>query len=346
MKKILIVNVNWLGDVLFSTPFIRAVRKKYPDAYISCMIVPRCREILEGNPYLDELIIYDEEGKHASLLGKLQFISLLRSKKFDEVYFLHRSLTRTMLTALAKIPKRCGYVTKKRKLFLTHRIEPPKEQLHRTEYFLYLAEKLGFPTDRSGYDFYIPSNEENYIENLLKELNIGESPFIILNPGANWSLKRWPTENFGLLGDILSKKLKMKIVITGAEKDLELAKEVSKFMSEKPIIFAGKTNLKQLGALLKRAKLIITNDTGPLHIALAVGTKVLALFGPTSTKITGPYGPGDYRIVQKDVGCIIPCYHLRCKDNRCMKAITPEEVFEEAKKLIISHNLVDSVQES
>jgi len=334
MKKILIVNVNWLGDVLFSTPFIRSVRRKYPDAYISCMIVPRCKEILEGNPHLDDLIIYDEEGKHSSLLGKLQFISLLRSKKFDEVYFLHRSLTRTMLTALAKIPKRCGYVTKKRKLFLTHRIEPPKERMHRVEYFLYLAKELGFPTDNLGYDFFIPPEEELYIEKFLQEVELKDEPFIVLNPGANWLLKRWPVENFGILGNILTKEMKFKVVISGSEKDLELGEKIASFMEEKPIMAVGKTNLKQLGALFKRAKLVITNDTGPMHIAIAVGSRVIALFGPTSSEITGPYGPGEYRVIQKDIGCTVPCYHLKCKDNRCMKAITPQDVVKEVEGLL------------
>ncbi|MGE4357359.1 MAG: lipopolysaccharide heptosyltransferase II [Candidatus Omnitrophota bacterium] len=335
MKKILIINVNWLGDVLFSTPFIRAVRNKYPDAYISCMIVPRCREILEGNPYLDELIIYDEEGKHSTLLGKLQFISLLRSKKFDEVYLLHRSLTRTLLTALAKIPKRCGYITKKRKMFLTHRVEVPKAELHRVEYFLNLAHALDIPTDKSGYDFLIPPEAETYIDKLLEECGIGkDTSFIVLNPGANWLLKRWPPKYFGILGDMLTKKIGVKIVISGADKDREIAQEIAEYMKIKPIILAGKTNLKQLGSLFKRAGLVITNDTGPMHIALAVGTKVLALFGPTASKITGPYGPGVYRVIQKDVGCPVPCYHLKCKDNRCMKAITPDEVFGEAEVLL------------
>ncbi|MCM8798402.1 MAG: lipopolysaccharide heptosyltransferase II [Candidatus Omnitrophica bacterium] len=334
MKKILVVNVNWLGDVLFSTPFIRALRNKYPDAYISCMIVPRCKEVLEGNPYLDELIIYDDEGKHSSLFGKLQFISLLRAKKFDEVYLLHRSLTRTMLTALAKIPKRLGYVTKKRRLFLTHKIEPPETEMHRVEYFLHLAKEFGLPIDNLGYDFFIPPDEEKYIEKFLQESGIGEDAFIVLNPGANWLLKRWPTKYFGILGDLLTREMGVKVVISGAEKDLGLAQEIVGYMETKPIIAAGKTTLKQLGALFKRASLVVTNDTGPLHIALAVKAKVVALFGPTSSKITGPYGPGEYRVIQKDIGCIVPCYHLKCKDNRCMKEITPEEVLKEVEVLL------------
>ncbi|MCM8784198.1 MAG: lipopolysaccharide heptosyltransferase II [Candidatus Omnitrophica bacterium] len=335
MKNILIINVNWLGDVLFSTPFIRAVRNKYPDAHLACMIVPRCKEILEGNPYLDELIIYDEEGEYSSLLGKLQFISLLRSKKFDEVYLLHRSLTRTLITALAKIPKRCGYVTKKRKLFLTHKVEIPKGDLHRVEYFLNLAHALDMPIDKMGYDFFIPSEVETYIEKFLEDNGITKgTPFIVLNPGANWFLKRWPPKYFGILGDMLTKKMKAKVVISGADKDSELAQEIAEYMETKPVIATGKTTLKQLGGLFKRTELIVTNDTGPLHIAVAVGAKVLALFGPTASKITGPYGPGKYRVIQKDVGCTVPCYHLKCKDNRCMKSITPDEVFAEVKKLV------------
>lgn len=299
------------------------------------MIVPRCKEILEGNPYLDELIIFDEEGKHASLLGKLQFISLLRSKRFDEVYLLHRSLTRTLITALAKIPKRFGYTTKKRRLFLTHRIDVPGEELHRVEYFLNLARKMDMPTDELGYDFFIPPEAEDYIDNFLEDAGIGmDVPFVVLNPGANWLLKRWPPKFFASAGEMIGKKFDFNIVITGADKDVELAQGIADLMQTKPIIACGKTTLKQLGALFRRAKLVVTNDTGPLHIALAVGARVISLFGPTSGRITGPYGPGKYRVFQKDVGCVVPCYHLKCQENRCMKAITPEEVIKEVEGLL------------
>lgn len=334
MKRILIINVNWLGDVLFSTPFIRAIRKHYPDAFISCMAVPRCKEILEGNPNLNELIIFDEEGKHSSLFGKLQLASFLRSKKFDEAYLLHRSLTRTLITALAKIPKRIGYHTKKRKLFLTHNIDLPKDSLHRTEYFLNIAREMGIAVDKDGYDFFIPAEDEKYVDNFLKDEGISKgTPFVVLNPGANWLLKRWPFENYARLGDLIHDKFGYKIIITGAQKDLKLAQDIASSMNNPPVIACGKITLKQLGVLFKRAKLVITNDTGPLHIAIAVGTRVISLFGPTSSQITGPYGPGRYSVLQKNVGCIVPCYHIKCKDNRCMKAIIPDEVIKEMEKL-------------
>lgn len=336
MKRILIVNVNWLGDVLFTTPFIRTIRKRFPQAYIACMVVPRCGEVLEGNPYVDELVIFDEEGKHSSLLAKMQFVANLKKKRFDTVYLLHRSLTRTLMAALAKIPNRVGYITKKRKLFLTHRIEPPKEPLHRVEYFLGIARAQGLEPEELKYDFYIPQEAFNYIGNFLKENEIEEDEdFVVLNPGANWLLKRWPVENYARVAEEILKKFRYKVIISGAERDLELAREISRLMSSPPIIACGKTNLKQLGALLKKASLVVTNDTGPLHIALAVGTKVLTLFGPTSSRISGPYGPGRYITIQKDVGCQIPCYHLKCQDNRCMKAITPEEVLKEVERLLV-----------
>ncbi|MCX5656821.1 MAG: lipopolysaccharide heptosyltransferase II [Candidatus Omnitrophica bacterium] len=340
MKRILIVNVNWLGDVLFSTPFIRAIRRHYPDAFISCMAVPRCKEILEGNPNLDELIIFDEEGKHSSLFGKLQLASFLRSKKFDEAYLLHRSLTRTLITALAKIPKRIGYETKKRKLFLTHNIELPGDLMHRAEYFLNIARQAGIAVDECGYDFSIPKEDEEYTDNFLKIEGVpAGTPFVVLNPGANWLLKRWPPENYAKLGDFISEKFRYKVIITGAQKDLKLAQDISAFMKNPSVIACGKITLKQLGVLFKRARLVVTNDTGPLHIAIAVGARVISLFGPTSSRITGPYGPGKYSVLQKDIGCIVPCYHIKCKDNRCMKAIIPDEVIKEMKRLLEKEGL-------
>ena len=112
-KRILIVNVNWLGDVLFSTAAIRALRQRYPDAYLACMLVPRAKQILEDNPRLDEIIVYDENDRHRGITGKLKFIFFLKKKRFDVVFLFQRSLTRLLLCFLAGIPKRVGYYRKK-----------------------------------------------------------------------------------------------------------------------------------------------------------------------------------------------------------------------------------------
>lgn len=334
-KRILIFNVNWLGDVLFSSATIRNIRRNYPGSYIACAIPSRCYPILKDNPYLDEVIIFDEKDRHKGMLAKLNFVSLLKSRKFDAVFLLHRSFSRALICRLAGISQRIGHYTKKRAFLLTQKIIPPKkDSLHRIDYYLDIIEKAGLRIEDRYLDFFFSPRDENHVEDFLSKNSIGKNDFIAaLNPGGNWMPKRWPLEYWAQLADKLIKEMKAKVIITGSASDLVLAGQIKKMMQESPLVACGVFNIKQLGAFAKRVDLFITADTGPLHIANAVGTKkIIAIFGPTSKEITGPYPSTNVIILQKDTGCSIPCYKVNCRDNRCMKAVTPEEVLAEAKK--------------
>jgi len=338
-KKILIFNVNWLGDVLFSTATIRNIRRNYPDSFIACAIPSRCYPILKGNPHLDEIIIFDEKERQRSSLAKLRFVQLLKAKKFDMVFLLHRSLTRALICRLAGIPERIGYYTKKRGFLLTKHITPvSRDTLHRIDYYLNIIEKAGLKVEDRYLDFFIEDKDANFIKDFLAKKSIGQGAFLVaINPGGNWLPKRWPQVYWAMLADKLISEFGARVIITGSHADIPTAQKIRDLMKEKPIIASGIFNLKQLGALCKRLDLFITADTGPLHIANALGAKrIIALFGPTSPEITGPYPLKNITILSKDVGCKIPCYVLRCKNNRCMKAITPEEVMEKIKLLMVT----------
>lgn len=333
-NRILILEVNWVGDVLFSTPLIRAVRRKFKDAYIACLLAPRAREILEYNPAVNEIIIYDERGAHKSLAGKARLILELRRKHFDLAVLLHRSFTRALMAFLSGIKERAGYATKKRTALLTRPLEAPDTDLHKVEYFLKIAVSLGCDVSDKNYEFFTGNKERRYIEKELLKNGIKKTDtVVVMNPGANWAPKRWPEENFAGLSDALIRKYGVKLIISGAEKDAERALRIRSKMKEKVVVFCGKTNLKQLGALLGRADFVISGDSGPMHIAVAVKSSVIALFGPTSPHLTGPYGNGNYRVIQKEVGCETPCYDLTCKDYRCMSAITVDDVLNVFKEM-------------
>ena len=335
MNRILIVNVNWIGDTLFSTPFIRAVRDAYPDTYIACLLHPRCKEMLELNPRLNEIIIYDEEGAHRSLSGKLKLIIALRQKKFDTAFLLHRSFTKAMLVFLSGIKERVGYPTKRRAMLLTKMVEAPSEEVHKVEYFLNIARASGLKPQSKSYEFFIDDSHKKFVTGLLRESGIVDGDtVIVLCPGGNWGPKRWPKENFARLADILSERPGVKIVISGSTKDLKLAGEIKAMMKNEPVITAGKTTLKQLGAVFARSDLVIANDTGPMHLAVAMKAPTIALFGPTSPAMTGPYGDGCYRTISRNDACDIPCYDFTCTDNSCMRAIKVEDVLKEAISML------------
>ncbi len=338
IDRILIVNVNWIGDVLFSTPAIRALRKRFPEAHIACMVVPRCKDVLELNPYLNELILYDEKGENKGLIGKLKLISALRARRFDCVFLFHRSLTRTLMVALSGIKERVGTDNPKRGFLLTKKIKPQPSDIHKVEQFLNIVKVVTDADDGKSMELFTGKEDEDFALEFLKSNGIaGNDRFIILNPGGNWNPKRWPSENFAVLGDMLYEKYKAPIIITGAEKDTELGNKISGMMKHKPVISAGKTTLRQLAAIMKRASLVVSNDSGPMHIAVSQGARTIAIFGPTDPRITGPYGEGIYTVIQKSSGkpgCEIPCYNLRCEDALCMKAVTVEDVMREAEKLL------------
>lgn len=332
-KRILIANVNWLGDVLMSTASIRAIKKAYPDSYLACMVPKRCVEVLSGNPNLDEIIVFDEKDTHKWIFAQIKFILELKKKKFDIVFLFHRSLTRALIVKLAGIPERVGYYTKKRAWLLTKAIAQPDSSIHRLDYYFNIVGSYGIKSDGRYYEFFISDNDREFIDKKLKESGVSKEDFVVvINPGGNWQPKRWPKENFAALSDRLINELGAKIIISGADKDISLANEISEMMLIKPIILAGATNLKQLGALMEAADLVISADSGPMHIAASMGTDLIALFGPTKATLTGPLGKGKIATIQREAGCEIPCYVKNCPQNRCMEAISVEYVFKEAKK--------------
>ncbi len=333
--KVLIIEPNWLGDVLFTTPAIRAVREKYKDVYISVIVHARCLPILEDNPNINEIIVLKNVRGLKGFFAKIRLISRLKSKSFDIAFLFHRSMTHTLMCVLAGIPERVGYHTQKRFFLLTRRIIPQWPEAHRVEYFLDVTRVSGIDTDNKDYEFFIkPENEKQAISILNNNGIRSGEPYFVINPGGNWPPKRWPKENFANLCDEIFNKYDIKVIIAGAEKDAPLGEGIINLCASKPINLCGKTTLKQLAVILKGAKVVISNDTGPMHIAVSQKTPTVALFGPTDPKITGPYGSSRYIVIRKDVGCPVPCYDKTCNDYRCMKAITVTDALEAVAKLL------------
>ncbi|MBP7216042.1 MAG: lipopolysaccharide heptosyltransferase II [Candidatus Omnitrophica bacterium] len=330
-QRILIFNVNWLGDVLFSTATIRNLRRRFPEGYIACIIPSRCYPVLKGNPCLDEIIIFDEKDRHRGIMAKLAFIRQLKRKKFDTVFLLHRSFTRAFICWLAGIPQRIGYAAKRRGVLLTHKIPPLNpDSLHRIDYYLTVIEKAGVRPEDRFLDFYYSQEDEYAAAAFLKKHLPERADFLVgINPGGNWLPKRWPPKYWARLADLLIGTLKAEVVITGSPDDFVLGQTIQSLMRQKAINACGALSLKQSAALFKKLDVFVSADSGPLHIANAVKTKkIIALFGPTSVEITAPFPLQNVVIMKKPHTCRLPCYEVGCPDNRCMQAITPEEVFE------------------
>ncbi len=336
-QNILVVNVNWLGDVIFSLPIFKALKTAYPNARIACLAPPRVKNILENVPEINEVIVYDERGRHSGFLAKLRLIDDIRRRRFDIAFLLHRSLTRALFVFLAAIPERVGYDTKGRGFLLTHKVKPKADvnRIHRSDYYLQVIESYGIKVVERSYRLGVDANSLIRVNQILNINHVGPDDFlIVVNAGGNWDLKRWPPENFAKLIDGIYGQQLGKVVIPGASQDKMLAEQISNMTKHKPVVLAGQTTLNELAALFKRANLMVAADTGPLHLANAVGAKVIGLFGPTRPEVTGPRVGANAVVLQRDVVCNrAPCYYLDCPANVCMRAITVEDVLDEIKRL-------------
>ncbi|MCM8813736.1 MAG: lipopolysaccharide heptosyltransferase II [Candidatus Omnitrophica bacterium] len=328
-ERILVINVNWVGDVIFSTPAVRAIRRHYPAAHIAGMVVKRCEDVLRLNPHVDELIVYDERGRDRGIANYWRFIAMLRRKQFQRVFILHPSLKRALLAFFAGIPERAGYATKRRAFLLTMPVPPPAHPLHKIDYFLQLLYACGIAPAGRECEFFFSSADEVAVNASLAQAGVRPmSRYVVLNPGGNWLLKRWPPEYFARLADMIIERLNLAVVIAGGPGDRALAEELTRRMRAKPVVMTGRFSLQELGALMKHSCGVVSADSGPMHIAVAVGAPTLALFGPTSVRLTGPVGKTAPVVLQSEVDCRVPCYMQDCPENRCMRLISPEEVFE------------------
>lgn len=336
IKRILIVRTDRIGDVLLSTPAIKALRDKFPPAYIAMVVRPYTAEIVRGNPFIDELIIYDKYGTEKSWLASFRFALRLKKKKFDLAVVLHPTNRMHLITFFAGIKRRIGF-DKKLGFLLSDRVKHAKQlgERHELEYSLDLVRYLGCEIKDKRLFMPISQDSELWLEALFKRLAIPlEDRVLAVHPGASCRSKIWPAERFAQVCDRLIDKYGFKVIVLGAEKDKSIARSLIDNMRNPAINLAGQTSLSQLASLLKRAVLFISNDSGPVHLACAVETPVISIFGRNQKGLSplrwGPQGAKD-RVVHKQVGCIECLAHNCVKNFACLRAITVQDVLEAAE---------------
>jgi len=334
-KRILIYELNWLGDILFSFPLMRAIKEAYPDVYLACCVVPRYGDLLVNNPSVDEVLYLSDRRGVSSLLEKAAFVGRVRSRGFDACILLKPSKTKAMMARLAGIPERIGFAGKKS--HITREVAVEEGATHRIDQLLRLVSHMDNAISDNMYVYHVPEKHLREAERLVERYGKPGNRLIAVNPGGNWDAKRWPAGNFADLARGLIRAFPdVNIMVTGAKKDVDLAARiVDDVGGERCFSVAGLTDLNLLAALFGMSDLVISADSGPLHLASASGSDTIGLFGPTSEKVTGPRGKGRNVLISHEVGCRIPCYVEKCgKGHECMKAITVDEVLKVAKKMM------------
>jgi len=330
-KRVLIRGVNWVGDTILTFPMVQSLKSIFPQSHLAVLIPRHLQDLWKTFPFVDEVIPFDKKGGLRSFWKDLPLSIFLKKKKFDIAFILPRSFHSAFQIYLARIPVRVGYLGQWRSGLLTHGV--PEEQglfrVHRVHYYQKLVSPLGDKGKVPPPHLSLREEDRKWAEDWMRQFGFSDEDLLIgINPGATYGLaKCWFADRFGELGRRLSEKWNATVILFGKEHEKPMAKEVLQKIGQRGIDLTGQTDLLQLASLLERCQLLVTNDTGTMHIASAVGTEVVALFGPTDTVTTGPWGDG-HVVIKKDVPCS-PCLKRICpKDHQCMKSITVEEVEE------------------
>lgn len=338
IKRILIRSTNWVGDAVLTTPAIRAVRKNFPCAEITILAKPWVAPVFHGNRLVDNIMAYDSGGRHKGIIGMSRLIRLLRREKFDLGILFQNAFEAAFLAYMAGIPLRLGFDTDCRGFLLSHpvRLEPGDKEVHEIDYYLAVLERASLKPDGRGLTVAVSDEERRQAGDILETYGItGRDRVVVgINPGAAYgSAKRWPVERFAAVCDEIGESRGSDIVIFGGPGEKNTGRQVSGLTKRPCVNLCGKTTLREAIALIERCELFITNDSGLMHVAAALGVPVVAVFGPTNPVTTGPSSP-ESCIVQVPASCS-PCLKPECPgDHRCMRDITVDMVLESAREVM------------
>lgn len=338
--NILIVKLSAIGDVIHTLPALAGLRDLYPGAHITWVVEESASGLLKNHPYLDSLLISRRKQWSKDLRsGRLiaagrdirSFLKTLRSRPYDLVIDFHGLFKSSMLVFLSRGKRKLGYdsLQELSGLFLTEKIYEDMTK-HAVDRYLDFLSYLG--AENQPARFVLPRDKaaEDSVRNLLKMHHLEDKHYIAVNPVALWETKLWSDEKFAQLGDRIAGELGFKVVFTGAAK--EPLEKITSLMLKDGVNLGGRTSLSELAVLYEKARMVVSTDSGPMHLAAATGTPVVALFGPTDPARTGPYGSG-HTVIRTTRKCS-PCFLKKCRTTQCMSDISVDQVFESVKKCI------------
>ncbi|MDO8525020.1 MAG: glycosyltransferase family 9 protein [Candidatus Omnitrophota bacterium] len=314
VKRILVISLSNVGDIILTTPVISALAKEFPKVRIDVIVGPRGKEIFDHDPRVFKVIIYD---KHMSIGEKRRLQLKLKKLHYDLVADIRNTVFPLLIG-----PR---YRTATAQNF-------PRHILHSKERHLYRLRSVGIENPEEAPYIHITKDDDEAVDRLLKEEGMAGA-IVVINAGAKSHLKRWPADGFIEVSDRLISECGVSIALIGLKEDEAIVGEIMGKMKNKPHNLVDKTNIRQLASLLRRSRLLITNDSAPLHLGSAVGVKIVALFGPTDPRKYGPTGEFDV-VIKEKLSCA-PCEKAECiRDYECMKLISPDAVFNAAKMIL------------
>ncbi len=339
-QRLLIARRSSLGDIVCTMPTLVALRRGFPDAHIAWLVDHRFREILEGHECLDEVIPIRRHSarKLLPLIAEVRRVKkLLRARQFDMALDVQGLLKSSLLCYLSGAPRRLGFDDDRRELcraWINERC-PADRDRHAVDRYLLMAEYLGCPTEPVEFRLPIAEASRRWVEEFIEGSAIAsDRPLVAFNVGATSPHKQWPPEHFARLAQLVYNKLEATVLLIGDSADQTAAESVKQQTTVPVVDAVGRTTLPQLPALIARCDVIVTGDTGPMHIAVAVGTPVVALIGPTLPHRTGPWGDNNIVLWSKpECACL---NRPACRHYRCMYEISPESACDAVQQLLPS----------
>lgn len=333
MHNVLIIKLRYIGDVLLATPTVRAVKTARPDVRITMMVNRGTEDVLSGNPNVDEIVILDK----GSLAAQWRLIAGLRRRRFDTVIDLTDGDRSAFLSWVSGAPVRIGFNDEHRwrGRCYTEVVPAVPGVRHRIDRDLEALKPMNIQAGSTYPQLWLTPDEENSADRLLVQLGLRPSQsIVILQPGARYWFKAWPPERFAELADRLTTEYHCQVLIGGSRQDGGLAQKVRQMAKSRPTIIAGSTTIKQFAAIAKKSALFVGSDSGAMHIATALDTPVVALFGPSDPREWGPRG-GPAEVIYKALDCRA-CFHPTCQrgEQNCMRLITIDEVMMAAARLM------------
>ncbi len=342
-SSILILKPCCLGDVLMSTPVIAALRRAFPAARLDCAVGPWSRPVVANNPHLDGLLDCGPVGSGPfSWKDYWTLVKRIRAGGYEVCFVLDRSPLLSLLPFLAGVPHRIGLDSQGRGFSLTVGVPVPLQ--HEVELYLDTVRAVGVEVVAPRLEFYPSEDDYHYIEGLLRGLMDEATDTLVVihpggghNPGMTLSAKRWPPPRFAALADRLIEEGGARVILIGGAADGDLAQAIKRAMRHTPLDLTGQLTWGQTGALLARGDLFIGHDTGAMHLAVAAGAPVVAIFGPSTPEMYGPYSPHSVTLWPQ-VDCN-PCFlrgrwNEACRHFKCIEAVTVEEVWQAAQSLV------------
>jgi heptosyltransferase II len=365
IERVVVRGTNWVGDAVLTIPALRELRRVLPHAHITLAVRSWARGLFADADFLDELLVYDR--------GPRAFGAVVRQtrewrrRRFDLAILFQNAFEAALIARAAPVPLRLGYATDGRRPLLTHPLTIPGWRAERHEVFYYLniiaeLERLldgasQIPDHEPRFALKVSEARREEARELLRAegvraeavLAVGRglagrsAPLVALCPGStNSRAKRWPAERYAALADRLIERAGAQVLLIGSRDEEEVSREVARHMRQSPFMLTGRTELAQAVAVLSLADVLVTNDTGPAHIAAALERPTIVIFGPTVPTTTRPYSPLA-EVIRQPPDCA-PCMLRDCPiDHRCMTAVTPEEVFERTVRLLDRSRVTEEV---